>query len=100
MKFYRTREWYANGPCDWDYHIYPYGSAEDIAPEELEEIRLEIAEQRSFQYEDSFRGLDIEEVKNPPKDWLENQVEIVKGNAQHFIELAEKLQRFLDEKYE
>jgi len=63
MKFIRYRQNFAHGYGQWEYAEKPYYE-EDFIQTLHEE----------YNWSDKYRGCDIEDIEQPPKEWIESKI--------------------------
>jgi hypothetical protein len=77
--FYRFRHCFANGPGEWEYRdtSVAYESWAELVRETREELEKE------YEWSDLYRGVEIEQIDRPPVEWLRNEAEQSKKQAEY-----------------
>jgi hypothetical protein len=93
MKFVKYRHCWAHGYDDWEY-------SENIGynldnPNDCEYVQ---GLMREWEWSDKYRGVDIEGVEMPPKEWLEARYKSVQNKVEYYTEMV-KIYSKLIEKY-
>jgi len=96
LVFYRYRQNFSSGKGPWEYRIYGLvGDDRKIGQDELDEMAEEL--HREYDWSDKYRGCDIEEVQDPPEDWLRRELESCERTSSARIDISSYLRRMLGE---
>jgi hypothetical protein len=85
MLFLKYRHKFAHGYGNWEY-TEEYGHDIDYLNETL---------QREHDWSDKYRGMDVEVIECPPKEWLEKRIERMYSILLYYSKTSEELTKLL-----